>query len=70
MGKIDENKKKKKFVQSGNRFWRILKCKLRPVEQFMRLMGDELIADIILVLKIQIESALCHSGLLRTISLK
>ena len=33
----------------------------------MRLMGDELIADIILVLKIQIESALCHSGLLHDI---
>ena len=52
------------FVEPGYRIRRLVKGKFRRMEQFMSLVGDELIADIVFVFKIQIESAFCDPGLL------
>ena len=43
------------LVQPYDRIWGMVKCKLRPMEQFMGLVGDELVPYVIFVLKIQIE---------------
>lgn len=52
------------FVKPGCRFWFPVKGKLRRMEQLVSLVGDELVADIVFVLKIQIEGALRNPGLL------